>query len=72
MTAETKERGKTSPSPIYTLEEFAAREKVPVNTVRIWRMKGLDPVSFKAGRYVRYRLEDIERWEREQINKAAA
>lgn len=57
--------------PIHTLEEFARREKVPVQTVRLWRMKGKDPVSFKVGKHVRYRLSDIEAWEQEQIDKAA-
>lgn len=56
---------------ILTLEDFARRLKVPVQTVRVWRMKGEDPKSFKAGRHVRYRLSDIEAWEQEQIDKAA-
>lgn len=64
--------GKPLGEPIYTLAEFAEREKVPVQTVRLWRMKGYDPVSFKVGKHVRYRLADIEAWEQEQINKVAA
>ena len=64
--------GLETPDVILTLADFAAREKVSVQTVRLWRMNGNDPVSFKAGRHVRYRLSDVEAWECEQIAKAAA
>lgn len=61
--------------PILTLSEFAAREKVSVNTVRQWRMRGEDPRSFIAGgRHIRYRLSDILAWEEERMvdrNKGA-
>lgn len=59
--------------PILTLQEFAAREKVAVNTARQWRMRGEDPRSFIAGgRYVRYRLSDVLAWEEERMNGRAA
>ncbi|WP_326504147.1 helix-turn-helix domain-containing protein [Rothia nasimurium] len=59
--------------PILTLQELAAREKVSVNTVRQWRMRGEDPRSFIAGgRYVRYRLSDVLAWEEERMSGRAA
>lgn len=58
---------------IFTLQEFADREKVKVQTVRNWRMKGQDPRSFIAGgRYVRYRLSDILEWEEAQMQGRVA
>lgn len=50
-----------------SIEELADRYKVPVQTVRVWRMKGKDPKSFKLGRHVRYRLSDVEQWEAEKV-----
>lgn len=58
---------------ILTLQELAAREKVSVNTVRQWRMRGEDPRSYIAGgRYVRYRLSDVLAWEEERMNGKGA
>jgi predicted DNA-binding transcriptional regulator AlpA len=37
---------------------------VPLATVYDWNSKGTGPRYFKAGRHVRYRLADVERWER--------
>ncbi|MFW0170515.1 helix-turn-helix transcriptional regulator [Rothia sp. P4278] len=58
---------------ILTVKELAAREKVSVNTVRQWRMRGEDPRSFVAGgRYVRYRLSDVLAWEEQRMGGRAA
>lgn len=59
-----------SRSIILTNQELAERERVPLQTLAVWRMKGYGPRYFKAGRYVRYRLEDVEAWEQEQLKEA--
>jgi predicted DNA-binding transcriptional regulator AlpA len=46
--------------------DLAAREGVPLATVYDWNYKGTGPRYFRAGRHVRYRLTDVERWERER------
>jgi Helix-turn-helix domain len=46
--------------------DLAAREGVPLATVYSWNYTGTGPPYFRAGRHVRYRLADVERWEREQ------
>lgn len=47
--------------------DLAEREGVPVSTVYGWNSSGEGPAYFHAGRHVRYRLEDVERWELERI-----
>jgi predicted DNA-binding transcriptional regulator AlpA len=46
--------------------DLAAREGVPLATVYDWNSKRTGPRYFKAGRHVRYRLEDVREWERRQ------
>jgi predicted DNA-binding transcriptional regulator AlpA len=46
--------------------DLAAREGVPLATVYTWNYTGTGPRYFRAGRHVRYRLADVERWERER------
>jgi predicted site-specific integrase-resolvase len=58
-------------APILTNQETAERLRVPLQTLAVWRMNGYGPRFFKAGRYVRYRLEDVEAWEREQVEASA-
>jgi len=47
--------------------ELAAREGVPLATVYSWNYTGDGPRYFKAGRHVRYRVADVEQWERERL-----
>jgi predicted DNA-binding transcriptional regulator AlpA len=58
-------------SPFMTLDELAERYQLPVATVRYWRNHGKGPKAVKIGRYVRYRLEDVLAWEREQFGASA-
>jgi predicted DNA-binding transcriptional regulator AlpA len=44
--------------------------KIPVATLRRWRYEGIGPVSFRAGRHVRYRQSDIDDWIEAQIQKS--
>lgn len=64
----------TAPTPIsvrpvthLTPQDLAARVGVPVATVYNWRTSGYGPRGFRVGKYLRYRLEDVEAWEAEQI-----
>ncbi|WP_377681048.1 helix-turn-helix transcriptional regulator [Micrococcus luteus] len=50
-----------------TPQDLAAREGVPVATVYNWRTSGYGPRGFRVGKYLRYRLEDVEAWEAAQI-----
>jgi predicted DNA-binding transcriptional regulator AlpA len=49
-------------SDLMTVEEFAAKIKRPVATVRWWRSIGQGPKSGKLGRRVVYRTSDVEEW----------
>ncbi|WP_237234325.1 helix-turn-helix transcriptional regulator [Rothia nasisuis] len=52
---------------------LAQRLGITVPALVTLRSRGGDlPPSFKVGRHVRYRLEDVERWEREQVEKETA
>ena len=52
---------------------LAQRLGLSVSAVVSRRYQGRDlPPSFKVGRNIRYRLEDVERWEREQVEKETA
>lgn len=57
---------------LYTPHTLAERFGVPVATVYSWRSKGAGPRGFRVGKFVRYRLEDVEAWEQEQIEKEQA
>lgn len=49
---------------------LAQRLGLSVSAIVSRRHQGRDlPPSFKVGRNIRYRLEDVERWEREQVEK---
>lgn len=45
---------------LMTLEEVSAEYRIPRPTLRYWRARGTGPKSFKVGRRVRYRREDVE------------
>ena len=49
--------------PILTAEELAEREKVPVSQIYRLARSGMLP-SIRLGRYVRFRLADVEAFER--------
>lgn len=52
---------------------LAQRLGLSVSAMVSRRHQGRDlPPSFKVGRNIRYRLEDVERWEREQVEKETA
>ncbi|MFD5218060.1 helix-turn-helix transcriptional regulator [Streptomyces tendae] len=49
-------------SRLLTLPEAAAQLRRPVNTLRHWRYVGTGPASFRMGRRVMYREEDVAAW----------
>jgi excisionase family DNA binding protein len=53
-----------------TVEQLAEREGVPVTTVYWWNQTGKAPRRMKIGRNIRYRLADVEQWEKAQIVEA--
>jgi hypothetical protein len=50
-----------------TVSDLAEREGVPVATVRAWNYKGVGPRFMRIGKYVRYKLSDVEKWERSRL-----
>lgn len=51
---------------VLTPVELARRLGVHIQTVQYWRDNHRGPRFFKLGRYVFYRLEDVEQFERER------
>jgi len=51
-----------SSTQLLTLTEAAARLRAPVATLRYWRHLGIGPDSFRLGRRVMYRSDDLDRW----------
>jgi predicted DNA-binding transcriptional regulator AlpA len=47
---------------ILTMSEVAAMTRKPSGTLRYWRHQGIGPKSFKLGRSVVYREEDVLAW----------
>lgn len=60
----------TSPTTprLLSMQDLADRYGVPLQTVRVWRTKGYGPQGFPVGRFVRYRVADVEAWEQSQLD----
>jgi excisionase family DNA binding protein len=53
----------TGPQPeLLTIAEAAALLRAPVATLRYWRHLGTGPRSFRLGRRVLYRRDDLHNW----------
>lgn len=56
-----------------TPEELAERlggedgKPFPVETLKYWRRKGTGPRFLRIGNHVRYRLADVEAWEKSRL-----
>jgi excisionase family DNA binding protein len=59
-----------TPDRWMTPEEVAERLRVPRATLYAWRYKNIGPAAVRLGRHLRYRVEAVEAWEREQENLA--
>ena len=51
---------------LLTLREVAELLRVPDATLRYWRHCKTGPNSYKIGRHVRYRRQDVHTWLRNQ------
>jgi len=48
---------------LMTRAEVAQLLRIPEMTLKAWRERGIDgPRSFKVGKAVRYRREEVDRW----------
>lgn len=52
----------TNQRQLLTTSEVAELVRAPESTVRYWRHCGRGPHSFRVGRRVVYRPEDVEAW----------
>jgi excisionase family DNA binding protein len=53
---------------LLTLHEVAELLRVPEATLRYWRHCKTGPNSYKIGRHVRYRQQDVHAWLRGQCS----
>lgn len=49
-------------SDLLNITEVSERTGVPVATLRYWRHTGTGPKSFRIGKRIAYRREDVEAW----------
>ncbi len=49
-----------------TAQELADRLKVAPSTLWHWKLRGYGPPAVRMGGKLRYKLEVVEEWEREQ------
>jgi len=68
----TSQLKKRSPmeNAILTPEVLAKRWSISLSTVARWRSEGMGPAFLKLRGHVRYRLEDIESFERQTLQSA--
>lgn len=61
-----------SSAQLRNLTEAAARLRTRVATLRYWRHLGTGPHSFRLGRRIVYRRDDLDRWLVEQHDRETA
>lgn len=54
--------------PLMSISELGEYLKVPVATLHQWHTKKKGPRTLKVGRHLRYRIEDVEDWLRQQAS----
>lgn len=52
---------------LMTVQDVARYLRVPVGTLRNWRVTGAGPPAARIGRHVRYRRADVESWVAERV-----
>ena len=64
----------TAPKAVRHLSpaELSERLGIPVETLKRWRRTGFGPRFLRAGRHIRYRLTDVEAWEKTRLVTTAA
>ena len=58
----THDHGPGGEPDLLTITEAAHLLRAPVGTLRYWRHLGTGPGSFRLGRHVLYRREDVKAW----------
>jgi len=53
---------------LLTITEAADLVRAPVATLRYWRHRGTGPRSFRLGRRVLYRRDDVDAWIQRHLN----
>ncbi len=56
------DRTADDPPELLTITEAADVLRTPVATLRYWRHRGIGPRSFRLGRRVLYRRDDVHAW----------
>lgn len=56
---------------LLTINEAAELLRAPVATLRYWRDLGTGPRSFRLGRRVLYRYDDVQMWIEEQLDRGS-
>lgn len=51
-----------------TIEELATLLHVPVRTIYAWRSRGKGPPAYRIGRYLRFRVAEVETWVDQQAS----
>ncbi len=60
-------RGSDADRRHLTVEDLAERLGVSPRTIYDWNMRRVGPPFMKIGIYCRYRLADVERWEKSRM-----
>jgi excisionase family DNA binding protein len=47
---------------LLSAQELADYLEVPIATIYSWRHRGEGPPGFRAGKHLRFRWADVERW----------
>ncbi len=71
MTPKTEQPGNL-PDTFFTESELATRQQRSVKTLRNDRLRGGGIPFVKLGRLVRYRLSDIEMWEKANLRRSTS
>lgn len=50
-----------------TKEELAVRLGIPEDTLKYWRTTRQGPAFIRIGKHVRYRLTEVEAWEKTRL-----
>ncbi|WP_067865720.1 helix-turn-helix domain-containing protein [Nocardia shimofusensis] len=51
--------------------DVSERLQIPLKTLASWASSGRGPRYARMGRYRRYRLADLQAWEREQLDRTS-
>jgi excisionase family DNA binding protein len=57
--------------PLLSAQELADYLEVPLATLYAWRYRGEGPQGFRAGKHLRYRKSDIDRWINDRLPEGA-